>query len=661
MDAIFTVEGLRNMTFEEIVEIFLLLSEKNVELQSTLDSLDARYDQQCRDMVNMARSYSEMQSERDILKAENARLEKELKKAQSNAAIYARLVFMSGTETVPGIGQNGQRAASEAPVNPSDDHVAPQDDTAQGSDGKNGGDETNVTGDDKDSKGSSGKGDQDVVRSGNPNGSGDNPKKRGRSGPKNNLLREAMQALPQRDSYHFTLEDIKKLDAKYGPGNWQIYSWEKTSHIEIIPMLFYTQNDYSPVIKCREGGFAGFWRPECQYFFPHSIYSPSLAASLICDKCVMGLPIYRQMGAMERLIGDSMERGNVSKMLIRAAQGCFKPVYEYLRQTFLTLPYSQSDETPLQVIEGGASKVHYLWCHITGELRPDDPQIVFFEFEKTRSAEHLRKFFSDDFVRTITSDCYVCYSTIENEVATITITNCWGHLRRRFYYAFCILTDVEGISGDTLKETEEFQLLQLIGEIFDADAKVKNADADFRLEVRRTVIAPKVNEFFSRLKTIDLDASTITEKMRDAVSYALKHEDHLRSFLDDPFIPIDNNNCERSIRPVAVGRRNWLFAYSFDGADALAVDYTLVSTALKNNADPFFYVKYLCERMPGGIDGPSPAIQLTEEFLKSMMPWSPEYQAYEAEERSRLSSMVSLTSDEKPDIAAMRNTADPAA
>jgi len=418
----------------------------------------------------------------------------------------------------------------------------------------------------------------------------------------------------------------------------------------------YTQNDYRPVVEYRIDGISGLWRPECPFFFPHSIYSPSLVASIICDKFSMGLPIYRQMGAMDRLIGDSLDRGSVSRMIIRAAQGCFMPIYTELKEQLIRLPYSQCDETPVQVIEGGASLMHYMWCHTTGELRPDDPKIVLFDFEMTRCADHLRKYFSDGFIRTVTSDCYVCYLSVEKEEESLTISNCWTHCRRRFYMAYRILLDVEGVTEEMLEKTAEFKVLSIIGKMYDADTPLKHAAPEVRLEGRQTVILPLVNTFFDELKAIDLDDPTLTAKMREAVSYALNHEDHLRRFLDDPYIPIDNSECERNIRPFAVGRRNWLFSATFDGGDALAVCQSLISTALKNGADPFFYIKYVCERMPGGIDGPSG--HLTEEFIRSMMVWSPEYRAYEEAERTNLYSMVSLDSGQKPDIAVVRAAAE---
>ena len=646
----FTAEELRNMDPEKLTEIILQLSEEISELQSALDNLQIKYDQQSSDMVNMSRSYSDLKTECDMLKKENVRLEKELEHQKELTSVYARMFFKTGTESVPVVTVKPDVDTSSAgAVAPAKTHDVPQDASAPASNNRENDTQDDGNGDDKTDPSS-----KDSLREGNSDGPGKESKPRGRTGPKDNLLRQTMLKLPQRNEFLLSLEEIQRLDNLYGPDNWRIVHWEKTPHMHVIPRLLYTQNDYRPVIEYKVNDVRGLWRPDCTYFYPHSIYSPSLTASIIFDKFAMALPVYRQMGAMDHLLGDSLDRGNVSRMLIRAAQGCFMPVYQYLKETLIALPYSQSDETTIQVIEGGAGKTHYLWCHVTGELRPDDPQIVLFDFEKTRSAEHLRKYFSDDFVRTVTSDCYVCYTTIEAEEETITISNCWTHCRRRFYFSYCALQDVKGLSEEVLQSTDEFKFLSLIGKMFDADTPVKNSIPEFRLNIRQTVIKPVVDAFFAEAKKIDLNDPALSSKLKDAISYALNHEVQLRLFLDDPCIPIDNSNCERSIRPIAVGRRNWLFAYSFDGADATAVYYTLVSTAMKNGTDPFYYIKYLCERMPGGIDGPAPAVQLTKEFLESMMPWSEKYREYEKEERMQLYSLVRLASGEKIDIPTVR-------
>ena len=123
------------------------------------------------------------------------------------------------------------------------------------------------------------------------------------------------------------------------------------------------------------------------------------------------------------------------------------------------------------------------------------------------------------------------------------------------------------------------------------------------------------------------DDPAYTETFRDAIKYALNHEEKLRRFLDDPMIPIDNGFCERAIKPFATARRNWLFSYSIAGAEAAAILFTLVETAKANGAHPYYYLKYLLETLPGQ------KITKEKSFLDDCMPWSETYKAYEAREK----------------------------
>ena len=102
-----------------------------------------------------------------------------------------------------------------------------------------------------------------------------------------------------------------------------------------------------------------------------------------------------------------------------------------------------------------------------------------------------------------------------------------------------------------------------------------------------------------------------------------------------------------------MGRRNWLFCDTHDGGRACGIFYSLIVTAKLNGADCNLYIQYLCESIPGGIDGPSHG--LSREFLESMMPWSPEYRAYEAHMKQKTYDLVRLVSSEKPDPRAMRS------
>jgi hypothetical protein len=117
--------------------------------------------------------------------------------------------------------------------------------------------------------------------------------------------------------------------------------------------------------------------------------------------------------------------------------------------------------------------------------------------------------------------------------------------------------------------------------------------------------------------------------MKDAIMYTRNQKKYLCRFLEDGNIPLDNGNAERCLKPVAQGRRAYLFSTSIDGAKANTIIYTLVETARKNGADPYYYLRFVLEKMPGHLDGKD------RSFLAEMMPWSDTYRRYESAERNR--------------------------
>ena len=130
-------------------------------------------------------------------------------------------------------------------------------------------------------------------------------------------------------------------------------------------------------------------------------------------------------------------------------------------------------------------------------------------------------------------------------------------------------------------------------------------------------------------------------RMKDATRYSLNQESYLRQFLNDGNIPIDNGATERAIRPAAVGRRNWLFFGTVNGARCGAVIYSLIETARACGANAKYYLQYVLEKMPGHMD------DTDRSFLDDIMPWSETYRAYETSEMYN-NPHLNLESEEEP-------------
>ena len=140
-----------------------------------------------------------------------------------------------------------------------------------------------------------------------------------------------------------------------------------------------------------------------------------------------------------------------------------------------------------------------------------------------------------------------------------------------------------------------------------------------RKEARLKHLKPALEDFFAWVKT-ESEISLPKSKYGLALEYALKQKDKAMRVLEDGRLELDNNLAERTVKPFVIGRKNWLFSQSPQGANASCIIYSIVETAKLNNLIPYEYLKYLLEQMPG--------LKLNDENLQSLMPWSKQLPAY---------------------------------
>jgi hypothetical protein len=185
------------------------------------------------------------------------------------------------------------------------------------------------------------------------------------------------------------------------------------------------------------------------------------------------------------------------------------------------------------------------------------------------------------------------------------------------------LIDKSKLSDAQILELPETKALMLICKIYNTDEALKSLSAEDRLVKRKLIVAPLIDEYFEFVDGIDTTNPFISARFKDAVNYSKNQREYLCRFLTNGNIPIDNGATERHIRPFTIGRNNFMFCNTIDGAEAVAIMYTVVETAKSNKANVYYYLKYILERMPCHMDNTDTG------FLKSMMPWSEEYKEYE--------------------------------
>lgn len=307
----------------------------------------------------------------------------------------------------------------------------------------------------------------------------------------------------------------------------------------------------------------------------------------------------------------------------------------------------------------GAGSTCYIWLHCTG-VYSEGPAAAVYVVELTRNAGHLDVFYAGRETAAFfykTCDAYSGYRAFEKENDGLCLlTGCFMHARRRWADAISVLPAKSVEAAEDPEAFDEVKALRLIGDIYRAESGLTDMTAEERHEKRRTTTAPAVDAYFEFIKGLDQDSPSMGERTRDAVAYSVNQETYLRRFLEDGHLPCDNGFSERLIKPLAIGRRNWLFHKTLRGARAGCILHNLTQAAILHQADPYYYFKYLLEKMPAlmrtaDLHGCLPNTEETRKALERMMPWSEPYRSYEHSEKvTRLEHLNSVQRKEPPNF-----------
>ena len=311
------------------------------------------------------------------------------------------------------------------------------------------------------------------------------------------------------------------------------------------------------------------------------IAGPGLLAQIMIDKFVDHLPIYRQIERFKR------EGVKIPASTINGWQesvcNLLWPLYENLKHRVLSQGYLQVDETPIPVLDKSKNKkTHrgYHWVYYSPLEKT-----VFFDYNKGRSREGPSKLLKN-FKGYLQTDGYKVYDFFENK-KEITHLNCMAHARRGFEKA---------LGYDKAKAEYALGMFQKLYDI-ERQAKENNLSPNQRYELRLDKSLPVLNELG---KWIAKTYKTVLPKspIGLATAYCIPRWDKLMNYLKDGSLEIDNNLAENSIRPIALGRKNYLFAGSHRGAERAAMFYSFFGTCKKNNVNPFDWLKRVLEIIP---------------------------------------------------------------
>lgn len=308
----------------------------------------------------------------------------------------------------------------------------------------------------------------------------------------------------------------------------------------------------------------------------------SLLAAILVDKYCDHIPCYRQdMRFLRQEIQIPHDR--MYAWIAKVADRLLKPLYACCVPLLLKADYLQADETGIKVLRSGTrgSPIQgWLWAYYAPELK-----IALFDYRSSRAGKHPASFL-ENYTGFLQTDAYSGYSSIAQR-ADIHIVHCMAHARRKFY---------DALAHD---EKRNNQALELIRQLYVVEAYARSRPdmtAQRRTQLRWKLSLPRL----MKLKAwLEANKSQTPEGMptHKAICYSLNQWERLFSYLFDGNLEIDNNPIENLIRPIAIGRKNYLFCGSEAAAERTAIIYSMMAICRMNKVDPFAWMSDILNRV----------------------------------------------------------------
>ena len=356
-----------------------------------------------------------------------------------------------------------------------------------------------------------------------------------------------------------------------------------TETLEIEPPKFYVVRYERPQYACvdhPEEGVTAMSLPN--RIIPKGIAGESLLTYVLTSKFVDHMPLERICTMLERS-GVALSRKTVSDWVIACGRS-LEPLRLALQRKILESRIVNADETTYKVIQNhnkGKPVNGYLWGFV------GDRKHLLFEWNDGRSSSHPLAFLAGASCGWLQTDAYSGYGPVLAAYPSMQAVGCWAHVRRKF-------AETEKVGEPAAKP-----YLDLIAELYAVEKEIREEElsADGALALREDRSLPILASLVakaSREKGLHLPKSP----MGKAIAYMENHWKALTAYATDGEVEIDNNVIERAIRPVALGRKNWLFSGSDTGAQTAALVISLVGTCKLCNVDPAKYLRNVLRILP---------------------------------------------------------------
>lgn len=375
------------------------------------------------------------------------------------------------------------------------------------------------------------------------------------------------------------LKDEEKIDSKTGQSLVKIGE-EVTKKLAVKPSQFFikqtvrykyaVKNNPDEGIKTAELPEAILQRCSCD---------ESFLSNIIVKKFCDHLPLYRQseMYTREKVY---VSRQTLSNYVNKIAE-TIKPLYELMKKKVLSSGNIFVDETPVKELAPGKGKTDqgYVVAVVGGKsLNPENRFYLYFPNRKHEHFDELLKNYNG----VVHSDKYGAYEQLASK-KQFTWVPCWVHIRRKFIEA-------EGANSESKKI-----ILSNIQKLFSLEEKFANLPEDFRLEKRINESVPLI-DMLLKIATDEISKVLPKSKMKEALGYLLSLKPYLKNFTKHSMSRLDNNVAERALRPIAVGRKNWLFVGNEASGQNTAILLTFAQTCRALKINPWEYFEDLLRR-----------------------------------------------------------------
>ena len=354
-----------------------------------------------------------------------------------------------------------------------------------------------------------------------------------------------------------------------------------SEQLDVEPARFFVHRHIRPQYACRacETVTAAAIPPAV---IDGSLAAPGLLAWVVIQKYLDHLPLYR-IEQISTRHGVGIARSTLAEWVGRIGVA-LQPLSERLAELLKQGQVLHADETPVPLLDPGKGKTKraYLLAYRSNTLE-DKPPIIVFDFQIGRGGAHAQAFLND-WRGSLMVDDYAGYKALF--ALGITELACLAHVRRKFF-------DLHAANQHPVAA----EALTRIARLYHIEAESKHGSIEQRQQQRQTQAVPLLKEMHAWLiqtRQQSADGSSLAK----AIEYSLKRWSAIARYADSGYLPIDNNPIENAIRPIAIGKKNWLFAGSARAGKQAAAIQTLLATAKANNIEPLAWLKATLEKLP---------------------------------------------------------------